>query len=108
MSATLDNPAAVVARLEEIERDLAVRQNALESAGMAWFRCKRDREHAFAVALLTAEANTVAERKAMADRETSLIGRDEEAEWEALSRVVRVLETRANIGMALLKSQGRS
>lgn len=107
MSATLDNPAAVVARLEEIERDLAVRQNALESAGMAWFRRKRDREHAFAVAFLSAEG-TVAERKAIADRETSLIGKDEEAEWEALSRVVRVLETRANIGMALLKSQGRS
>jgi hypothetical protein len=102
----LTHPAAVMARLAEIENDLAVRQNALEAAGMAWFKGKRDKEFRFATAFLGAEG-TVAERRAIADRETALYARGYEAEWEALRAVVRVLETRANIGMALLKAQGR-
>ena len=36
------------------------------------------------------------------------IGAAEEGAWEGKKAVVRVLETRANIGMAILKSQGRS
>jgi hypothetical protein len=55
----------------------------------------------------TAERQTVTERLAKAARDNSNIGRDEEAEYEAIRAVVRVLETRANIGMALLKAQGR-
>lgn len=103
---SLSDPAAVLARLSEIENDLCVRQNVLEAAGLAWFRAKRDREHARAVAFLGAEG-TVAERNAIADRETSLNGRNEEAEWESLRAVVRVLDTRATIGMAILKAQSR-
>jgi hypothetical protein len=93
-------------RLAEIENDLAVRQNALESAGMAYFRAKRDRERDRAVAFLAA-VGTVAERNAIADRDTALQARNEEAEWEALKAVVRVLETRASIGQSLLRAQGR-
>lgn len=93
-------------RLAEIENDLADRQNALESAALRWFRAKRDREHDRAVAFLNAEG-TVAERSAVSERETALDGKDEEAEWEALRAVVRVMDTRATIGMALLKAQGR-
>jgi hypothetical protein len=103
----LTDPAAVMRRLSEIENDLAARQNTLELAGMAWFKAKRDREKARAVAFLAA-SGTVAERSAIADRETAVDGKNEEAEWEALKAVVRVLETRANIGMALLKAQGRA
>jgi len=94
-------------RLAEIENDLAVRQNTLESAALAWFRAKRDKEHNRAVEFLRAEG-TVAERQAKADEQTALDGKQEEAEWEALRAVVRVLETRATIGMALLKAQGRA
>ncbi len=107
MTVTLDSPAVVIARLQEIEDDLAIRQNALEASALAWFKAKRDREHARAVAYLTAEGGTVAERNAIADRETSLLAANAEAEWEALRAVVRVLETRASIGMAILKSQAR-
>ena len=90
----------------EIENDLARRQNALESAAMAWFRAKRDREKTRAIAFLTAEG-TVAERQAKADQATALDGRNEEAEWEALRAVVRTLETRASIGQSILRSQTR-
>lgn len=103
---SLSEPAAVMARLEEIEHDLAARQNELEAAALAWFRAKRDREQARAVAFLEAEG-TVAERNALAERDTALLGADSEAAYEALRAVCRVLEARASIGMALLKAQGR-
>lgn len=106
-TATLDTPAAVQERLQEIERDLAVRQNVLEQVAMQWFRAKRDKERARAVAFLSA-SGTVAERQAQADRDTALHGRNEEAEYEALRAVVRVLETRASIGQSILRSQGRA
>lgn len=104
---SLASPQAVMDRLAEIENDLALRQNTLESAGLAWFKAKREKEHARAVAFLAAEG-TVAERSAIADRDTALDGRESEAEWEAVRAVVRVLETRANIGMSILKAQGRA
>jgi hypothetical protein len=103
----LTQPSAVMARLAEIENDLAARQNTLESAGMAWFKAKRDREKARAVAFLAAQG-TVAERSAIADQKTAVDGKNEEAEWEALKAVVRVLETRASIGQSLLRAQGRA
>lgn len=101
------DPATVMNRLAEIENDLAARQNTLEAAGRAWFTAKRDRERARAVAFLSAQG-TVAERNAIADEQTALDGRNEEAEWEALKAVVRVLETRASIGQSLLRSMGRA
>lgn len=103
----MDAPSVVIERLEAIERDLAGRQNALEAAAMAWFRAKRDREHARAVTFLSATGCTVAERNAIAERETSLLGVDEEASYEALRGVMRVLETRASIGQSILRAQGR-
>lgn len=104
---TLSSPAEVVDRLERIEQDLAARQNALEAAARAWFQAKRQREHDRAVAFLSADG-TVAERNAMADRATALDGREAEAEWEAIRAVVRVLDTRAMIGMGILKAQARA
>jgi hypothetical protein len=107
LTATLQHPAAVLERLEAIDHDLAVRQNALEAAALGWFRAKRDKEHKRAVEFLRA-TGTVAERNAAADQLTSMLGAQEEAEWEALKAVVRVLETRASIGQSLLKSQWRA
>jgi hypothetical protein len=100
------DPAVVMSRLDEIERDLAIRQNALEAAGRAWFTAKRDKEKARATTFLAA-SGTVAERQALADQATALDGKQAEAEWEALRAVVRVLETRASIGQSLLRSMGR-
>ena len=105
---TLADPAQVMIRLTQIENDLALRQNALEDAGLKWFRAKRDREHKWATTYLSLDEGTVAQRKAVADAETVLIGREHEAEWESLKAVVRVLDTRASIGMAILKAQGRA
>lgn len=103
---TLSTPQAVQARLEEIDRDLGVRQNVLESAALAWFRAKRDREQRWARAYIEAEG-PMHVRKAQADLAVATVGLVEEAEYEAVKGVVRVLETRASIGQSLLRSQGR-
>jgi hypothetical protein len=43
------------------------------------------------------------------ERDLAMLQNDlEEARYEALRAVGRVLETRANIGMSLLRSQGRA
>jgi hypothetical protein len=96
----------VLERLEAIETDLSERERDLEQAALDWFKAKRDVEHDYAVAYLAADG-TVDERKSKARRVIEGKGRDEEARYESLRAVVRVLETRANIGMALLKAQGR-
>jgi hypothetical protein len=92
--------------LEEIERDLANRQNLLEDAALKWFRAKRDREHAYATAYMKAEG-TVDARRSQAALESCRVGAEDEALFEALKAVCRVLDTRATIGMALLKTQSR-
>jgi hypothetical protein len=104
---TLSHPAAVVQRLEEIEDDLATRQGEYEQAALDWFGAKRDREKERAEQFLQAEG-TVAARTAIAESETATIGSEHEAKYESLRAVTRVLETRASIGMAILKSQGRA
>ena len=102
----LTAPSLVIARLQEIEQDLAVRQNALEAAASSWYRLKRDQERLYAVEFMKAQG-TVAERTARAKELTALIGRQEEAEYEALKAVCRVLETRASIGQSILRVQSR-
>jgi hypothetical protein len=104
---TLTDPGIVLNRLEQIENDLAVRQNSYEAAALAWFRAKREKEHARAVAFMRAEG-TVAERQAQADIETARVGMQEEAEYEATKAVMRTLETRASIGQSVLRSQARA
>lgn len=103
---SLDAPGPVLARLATIENDLATRQNNLEDAARKWFIAKRDRERDYAVEYLRAEGPVEA-RKSAALKVTSHIGANEEAEYEALKAVVRVLETRASIGQSILRSQGR-
>ena len=104
---SLSSPAQVMLRLEEIESELAERQNQLEDAALEWYRSKRDRELAENVAFAST-VGTSMERKFAADAAGAVDGCDEEAAWEAKRAGVRVLETRANIGMAILKSHGRT
>jgi hypothetical protein len=104
---SLSTPQQIQAKLEDIEQDLAARQNLLERSAMAWYRKKRDREAAWARAYISADGPAHV-RKAEADLSVATVGVQEEAEWEALRAVVRTLETRATIGMALLKTQGRA
>ena len=104
---SLSTPQQVQARLESIEADLALRQNEIEPAAMAWFTSKRDRELAEAVAYAGAKGPAT-ERKIIADAAGAEVGAEEEGKWEGMKHVIRVLETRANIGMALLKSHGRA
>lgn len=104
---SLSTPHQIQARLEAIDADLAERQNALEEAALAWFKAKREREKEYAIAYQEA-SGTVDERKAAAVQASYLIGVESEARYEALRAVVRVLDTRSAIGMALLKAQGRA
>lgn len=103
---TLSDPAAVMSRLEAIDRDLAERQNSLETAAMGFYKAKREREKKRAEAFLLSEG-TVAERTAFADEQTAEIGKDDEASYEALKAVVRTLEARASIGQSILRAQSR-
>ena len=104
---SLASPAALMARLEELDADLEVRGPALEEAARAWFIAKRDRERDRATAYLAAEG-TVAERNAHADKATATMGALAEAEYEALRSVTRVIEARVGIGQTLLKAHGRA
>lgn len=97
-------PAQIEERLHEIDGDLASRQNAYESAAERSHRAVRNREHQHALEFMRATGLTVTERREKARELTSLIGIEEEAEYEGLRAAIKVMETRANIGMALLKS----
>jgi hypothetical protein len=104
---SLSSPHLVQERLEKIDGQLAIALNGMEDCALAWYRLKRDRE--------VEEAETYAisggpatERKVLADAAGAQIGVEEEARWEVRKLTVRVLETQANIGMAILKAQGRS
>jgi hypothetical protein len=101
------SPAQIQERLESIEIDLGTRQNLYEQAAERWYRVLRDREHKHAVEFMRAEGNTT-ERREKAREQTALIGMVEEAEYEGLRAAIKVMETRAMIGMALLKSAGRA
>jgi hypothetical protein len=103
------SPGQIMHRLEEIEADLAIRQNELEQVADQWTRAKREKELAWARAYTMAHGEKhVTNRKAAAIEASELIGVDAEARYTALSKVVDVLETRAMIGMGLLKAHGRA
>jgi hypothetical protein len=102
----LSTPQQVQERLEQIDRDLAERQNSLEAAALEWFRAKREREREYAQAYIEA-TGTVDERKSRAIQASYLTGLEAEARYEALKAVVRVLDTRGAIGMSLLRAQTR-
>lgn len=100
------SPAQIMQRLEDIEADLGNRQNDLAQAAENWTRQNREKEKAWAEAYLKADGQ-VTDRKAAAIQASCDIGQDDEACYVALKAAVAVLETRATIGMALLKAHGR-
>lgn len=109
-------PQTVVTRLDQIERDLAERQNPYEQAADDRARTIRDWEKRLAECQKRAPGTNSEARKAAAlvmaieldggDLYTRLT--DAEARYDALRVVVRVLEARSVIGMSILRSQGRS
>jgi hypothetical protein len=104
---TLSDPAAVQQRLEDIEAQLAEKQNRYEDAALAWFKQRRFREMRNAEEFVKA-TGSAAQRKASADFATALIGSDEEARFEALRASIRTLEARATIGQSILRAQARA
>ena len=111
---THSHPGAVLGRLAEIENDLAERMNEYETAAGDRARLIRDWERRLAISTATAKGGDANARKqaalVMASAQDDLYDRlrDAEGAYAALHAVVRVLETRATVGMAILKSQGRA
>lgn len=111
---TLSHPAAIMERLEQIERDLAERENEYGEAAGARARLVRDWEKRLARATAGAKGSDANARKqaalVLAAEQDGLYDdlREAEGAFAALHAVVRVMEQRATIGMALLKTQGRS
>lgn len=112
-SLPLSHPAAVMARLAEIENDLAERQNEYEQAASDKARLVRDWEKRYASHRVTAKGNDAEARKAAAlgaaiDQD-DLWERLKQAEgtFEACKVVVGVLDKRASIGQSILRAQGR-
>ena len=110
MSATVDltHPAAIMEGLASIEADLAMRQNNFEEVARQWYVAQREIGRRKAQALLASDAKSVTAAKAEGELAAyDVEGAASEAEYESLKAVIRVLEQRAMIGMALLKAQGR-
>lgn len=111
---TLASPGAVMGTLDEIERALAELQNEYEAAAHDRAVLARRWEKRLAQCRLTAEGNDADARKAAAliaaINEDSLYKDLAEAEgkFEGARAVMKVHETRALIGMAILKAQGRA
>lgn len=101
------SPAQIMQRLEDIEADLAERQNEYAEVSEAWTRSKRDKEKAWADAYMGASGQ-VTDRKAAAIQASAEVGLEDEAKYVGLKGVVEVLNTRAMIGMGLLKAHGRT
>ena len=102
----------ITERLEEIEKDLGERQEPYSLAAEAHVRTNREIELRMARVKLATKADTQTEKKdkaldAIAAAGDGLYERhvDAEAEFEGARAAIKVLETRATIGMALLKSQ---
>lgn len=101
-------------RLEQIEGDLAERQASFEDAAATKHKLAREFELRQARAYLAAAGDTATEKKArateaLAAAEDGIWERMGEAEgrYEGLKAAVRTLETRATIGMSLLKVHSR-
>lgn len=106
--------AQIEQRLEEIEADLAERQTAFEQAAADKHRLAREFELRMARAFVAAHGETATERKAhatvaLAAAEDGLWEQVQTAEgrYEGLKAAMRALETRATIGMSLLKVHSR-
>lgn len=89
-------PAQIQQRLQELDEDLAMRQNLYEKAAERWYRVLRDREHRHAIEYMKAPGNTT-DRREKAKEETALIGQMEEAEYQGLRAAIHVMELRVGV-----------
>lgn len=111
---TMTSPGAVMGRLEEIERDLADRSLDYETAASDFARLKRDWERRLAQCRIVATGGDADTRKAnallaaVAADSTYEDLMSAEGSFEGCKAVMKVLETRAMIGMAILRAQGRA
>lgn len=108
------SPAAVMQRLAEIENDLGERQHEYDTAAGDSARLVREWEYRLAKAQANAKGPDANARKAQAfvaaaSQEDGLFDRLKEAEgsFAAARAAVKVLETRAIIGLGILKGLGR-
>lgn len=108
------SPGVVMARLADIENDLALRQNEYEQAANDRARCVRDWDRRLAIHGKVAKGSSADVRKSVAlvaaSEQDDLYERltDAEARFDALRVVIRTLETRASIGQSILRAQGRA
>jgi hypothetical protein len=111
---SLSTPQQVLERLSEIDEALALRMNDYETAAHEKATLTRDWDKRLAIHMRLAKGSNEATRKAnaltAAIEQDNLYDRltEAEGEYEACRVVVRMLENRATLGMAILKSQGRS
>lgn len=111
---THDSPHIVQKTLADIEADLAKRANDYSDAARDRAKFTRDWEKRLAIHQRTAKGANADTRKAnalsAAIEQDDLFEdlKDAEARFEALRVVTKVMETRAMIGMAILRSQGRA
>lgn len=96
-------------RLEQIEDDVAKRQEKGETAAENFYRIKRDYELAYAKAYVQAKGSpTEKKQQALETLEGSELYfnlKEHEGAYEGWKAVMRALEQRASIGQSLLKSQ---
>lgn len=113
----MDNPHAVMARLAEIEEQLAENQNGLEGAAHDYFSLKRWRDLKRAKILLSKSGGTIAEREAetLVQLSESEATKDDyarfivaEAMFESMKLAHKSLDARASIGQSILKAQTAS
>jgi hypothetical protein len=109
----LSDPGLVLRRLEEIQADMAERQNEYEQAADDRARALRDWDKRLAIchakfAVGTDAASRKANALMRAIEQDDLYERlsDAEARYEALKVVMKNLESQSMIGMAILRSQG--
>lgn len=104
----MNDPAAILRRLGEIDEDLANRQNDFAKAAGDKARLVREVDYAEAVAYAGAPGNTTDRRAAAKAR----VGASQEykdltaaeAAYDAAKAAVGVLTTRASIGQTLLRT----
>lgn len=115
---SLSTPQQVQERLDQLEQELADRQNEYERSAGAKARLTREWEKRLAMARLKAKGADADTRKAAAlvmaseieDDAGNLYDRLAEAEstFEICRAAVKMREIRVGIGQSILKAQGRA
>jgi hypothetical protein len=104
----MNDPAAILRTLQEIETDLANRQNEFSKAAGDRARLVREVEYEQAVAFAKAPGNTTEKR----ERAKVAVGESQaykdltaaEATYDAAKAAIGVMETRVSISQSLLKA----